>query len=77
MKKLKLSIHQLEQAEVLTRAQLKNVLGGMTATISDYCGGWICTLHEPGQPMLECDLDQYQECSCRDSLGNGSICVFP
>lgn len=39
MKKLKLNLRQLENAEVLTRSQLKNVLGG-DAVSSTYtkCG---------------------------------------
>ncbi|HEY5464672.1 MAG TPA: hypothetical protein VIJ95_15525 [Hanamia sp.] len=37
MKKLKLNLQHLENAEVLTRSQLKNVLGGSAVSTTGNC----------------------------------------
>jgi len=72
MKKLKLSIEQLEQVEVLTRSQLKNVLGGVTA--SESCSGWICTFNLPPDPPQPC-TEHLGGCSCFVSGWGWQSCI--
>jgi len=74
MKKLKLSIEQLEQAEVLTRSQLKNVLGGITASLS--CSGWLCTYHTVSNPTSYCQQSPYSDCGCYVD-GSWHPCIYP
>ena len=55
MKKLKLMISKMENAEVLTRSQLRNILGGavMITTIPGHIGGGNGCLSKPCTYYIE------------------------
>lgn len=65
MKRLKLNFGNLQSAELLSREQLKNVLGGskLVGSTAD-CSGE-CTTNESCGPHNECRVDGPQGChSC-------------
>lgn len=67
MKKLKLKVLELGATEVLTRDQLKNVLGGDGSTFNDgHCKTGTCRLYVP-------DLGIEVDGSCKDFHEGGTI----
>lgn len=76
MKKLKLNLQQFPGAEVLTRSQLKNVLGGhATNTTGHACYGsqTTCTYQESGTGEVTgtCSTNSTGHCIC--SNGTSSV----
>lgn len=76
MKKLKLNAITLTNSEVLTRAQLKNVLGGnRSATGSGSCleeFDYACSISGAGNPEDQCCPGLKCEMNATDT---GTICV--
>lgn len=63
MKKLKLNLQQLENAEILTRSQLKDVLGGSVSvtTAAPKCTG-TCVTGE--NSSVNCGNNRVESCGC-------------
>jgi hypothetical protein len=68
MKKLKLKALELGAMELLTRAQLKNVLGG-----DDYGGAGTCCAHSADWiSYVSCGLDKATAIAYADQYASGS-----
>ena len=69
MKKIKLNLQHLENAEVLTRSQLKNVLGGSLTPFTATNCGVSCA----GDLGNSCDNPDCSKCISKD--GGPYVCV--
>ncbi len=61
MKKLKLNLQQFEGAEVLTRSQLKQIMGGDGGSGGELCLG--CTTDSDCSAVLKGKCQSYPSCN--------------